>query len=92
MKKKVKVDYYEFTDFSVPFPGKVQKRTMFEAKRTYLHLLSVGHRLSCEINGKTIIDDSIFLTFCPFYSDTKTFGRTETTHIANTIEHGDYEI
>lgn len=94
MKKKVKVDYYEFSDFSEKalWNHHIRTRTMFEAKREYLERLSRGHRLGGYICGHTLKDDSVFLTLCPFYSDTQTFGRTELTYIGEQAKRGDYNF
>ena len=63
-----------------------------EAKAAYIKHLQQGHRVSCDILGCTLKDDSIFLTFTPWYSDKQAFGRTELTNIGYAVKIGKYKL
>ena len=87
-----KVDYYKFGVYE---PYKVcgeRCRTLREAKKVYLKHLQEGHRVSCDILGCTLKDDSIFLTFTPWYSDEQVFGHTRLTNIGHAVKIGKYRI
>lgn len=88
----VRIDYYKFSvDDPYKFGGECY-RTLREAKQAYLNHLQQGHRVGCDIFGCTQKDDSIFLTFTPWYSDVKAFGRTELTNIGHAVKIGKYKI
>lgn len=78
----MRVDYYKFSVYAPDSAYRLngyQFRTLHEAKEAYLQHLYQGHRLSCCIEGCTIEDDCIFLTYTPWWSDVKSFGRTKLT-------------
>ena len=87
-----KIDYYKFDVFEPYKFGGECHRTLQEAKRPYLRHLKQGHRVGCDILGCTQKDDCIFLTFTPWYSDVKAFGRTELTNIGYAVKIGKYKI
>lgn len=87
-----KIDYYKFGVFEPYKSGGECHKTLREAKQAYLDHLKQGHRVGCEICGCTLKDDSIFLTFTPWYSDVKAFGRTELTNIGYDVKIGKYII
>lgn len=87
-----KVDYYKFGVYEPYKFGGECYRTLGEAKRAYLKHLQQGHRLGCDIVGCTKQDDSIFLTFTPWYSDVKAFGRTALTNIGYAVKIGKYKL
>lgn len=78
----VRIDYYKFSVYDPYILGGECHRTLREAKKAYLHHLKRGHHVGSDILGLTIKDDSIFLTYTPWYSDVRSFGRTELTNIA----------
>lgn len=88
----VKVDYYRF-DCYEPYKlcGECH-RTFREAKAAYMKHLQQGHRVGCSIYGCTLKDDSIFLTFTPWYIDVQAFGRTKLTNIGYAVKIGEYKI
>lgn len=85
-------DYYTFNDFTSSYPYAHAYRTLRSAKKAYLTALQDGHRLSCTIAGMTNKDESIHLTYTPFYEDDRTFGRTEITYIGKAIKNGTYKL
>lgn len=85
-------DYYQYSNYGIPFPHFRNYHTLYEAKQAYMREFTDGCRLSSGILGKTVRDSSIFLTFTPFYSDTKTFGRTQTTYIGEQVKRGEYQF
>lgn len=88
----INIDYYKFTSFTpYELSGEVYK-TLKEAKSAYMEHLRCGHRLGGCIYGCTAKDDSISLTYTPFYSDTKTFGKTRYTNIGHAIDSGSYTL
>ncbi len=88
----VKVDYYKFS-VSEPYKfGGECHRTLREAKAAYMKHLRQGHCVGCDILGCTEKDDSIFLTFTPWYSDVQAFGRTKLTRIGYAVKIGEYQI
>lgn len=87
-----RIDYYKFNVYDPYMFGDECHRTLREAKANYLKHLRQGHRVSCDILGCTLKDDSIFLTFTPWYSDVETFGRTELSNIGYAVKVGKYKI
>ena len=88
----IKIDYYKFDVYEpYRFCGECHK-TLRETKQAYIKHLQQGHRVGCVISGCTLKDDSIFLTFTPWYSDVKAFGRTELTNIGYAVKIGKYRI
>lgn len=88
----MRCDYYKFSCFSpYKFGGETYK-TLSEAKAAYLAHIKKGHHVGCDILGCTQKDDSVFLTFTPWYSDTQSFGRTNTTYIGHSIKIGAYQL
>lgn len=88
----MKIDYYRFDCFLPYRLGGEAYGRLKEAKSAYMKHLNHGHRLGNNIYGCTDKDDSIFLTYTPFYSDTKTFGRTNLTNISHAIKNGNYTL
>lgn len=88
----VKIDYYKFSVYEPYRLGGECHRTLREAKAAYTKHLQQGHRVGCDIHGCTFNDDSIFLTFTPWYSDVQAFGRTELTNIGYAVKVGKYKI
>ncbi len=88
----VKVDYYKFSVFEPYKIGGERHRTLREAKAACMKHLRQGHCVDCDILGCTKKDDSIFLTFTPWYSDVQAFGRTKLTHIGYAVKIGEYKI
>lgn len=87
-----RIDYYKFGVYEpYKFNGE-SYRTLREAKAAYMKHLQQGHRVSCDIFGCTLKDDSIFLTFTPWYSDVRAFGRTELTNIGDAVKVGKYKF
>lgn len=76
-----KIDFYKFDVYDPYKFGGECYRTLGEAKRAYIKHLRQAHRVSSEILGCTLKDDSVFLTFTPWYSDVKAFGKTKLTNI-----------
>ena len=87
-----KIDYYKFGVFEPNRHGDECHKTLREAKQAYIEHLLQGHHVSCDIYGCTLKDDSIFLTFTPWYSDVKAFGRTEMTNIGYAVKVGKYKL
>lgn len=87
-----KIDYYKFDVYDPYKCGGECHRTLREAKAAYLEHLQQGHRVSCDILGCILKDDSIFLTYTLWYSDVKTFGRTKLTRIGYAVKIGKYKI
>lgn len=88
----IKIDYYKFGVYEPYKIGGECHRTLREAKESYIKHLQQGHRVGCDILGCTLKDDSIFLTFTPWYSDVKAFGKTELTNIGYAVKIGKYEL
>ena len=88
----VRIDYYKFDVYEPYTFGGECHRTLREAKEAYIKHLQWGHRVSCDILGCTQKDDSIFLTYTPWYSDKQTFGRTKLTKIGCAVKIGKYRI
>lgn len=88
----MKIDYYKFSVYDPYTFGGECHRTLREAKNAYIKHMQQGHRVSCDILGCSMVDDSIFLTFTPYYSDAKAFGRTELTNIGYAVKIGKYEL
>lgn len=88
----VKIDYYKFGIFDPYKFGGECYRTLREAKQAYLNHLKQGHRVSCDILGCTLKNDSIFLTQTPWYSDVKAFGRTVLTYTGYAVKVGKYKL
>ena len=87
-----RIDYYKFGVYEPYKFGGECYRTLREAKRAYLNHLKQGHRVSCDILGCTQKEDGIFLTFTPWYSDMKAFGRTELTNMGSAVKIGKYKL
>lgn len=88
----VRIDYYKFEVYDPYKYGGECYRTLREAKEAYMKHLQQGHRVGCDILGCTLKDDCIFLTYTPWYSDVKAFGRTELTNIGYAVKTGKYKI
>lgn len=87
-----RIDYYKFAVYEPYKFGGERHRTLCEAKQAYIKHLRQGHRVGCDIIGCTLKDDSIFLTYTPWYSDVKAFGRTELTDIGYAVKVGKYKL
>ena len=87
----VQVDFYKFDVYDPYKFGGECHRTLREAKAAYIKHLQQGHRVSCDILGCSLKDDSIFLTFT-WFSDVRAFGRTELTNIGYAVKVGKYKI
>ena len=86
----VRTDYYLFYVYkSHKFVEECHK-TLREAKQAYINHLKQGHRLGCDIYGCTLKEYGTSLTFTPWYSDVKAFGRTELTNIGYAVQIGKY--
>lgn len=88
----MKIDYYKFDVYDPYKFGGECHRTLREAKNAYIKHMQQGHRVGCDILGCSLKDDSIFLTFTPWYSDVKSFGRTKLTKIGYAVKAGKYEL
>lgn len=88
----MKIDYYKFPVYNPYKFGGECYRTLREAKNVYMRHIQQGHRVGCDILGCSLKDDSIFLTYTPWYSDVKAFGRTELTNIGYSVKVGKYEL
>lgn len=89
---KVITEYYKFSClFPYQLGGKVY-RTLGEAKNAYITYLSHGYRLGSCIYGCTSKDDSIALSYTPYYSDIRRFGKTALTKIGEAIKQGNYTL
>ena len=88
----MKIDYYNFDVYDPYKLGGECHRTLREAKNAYIKHMQQGHRVGCDIRGCSLKDDSIFLTYTPWYSDVKAFGRTELTKIGYAVKTGKYEL
>lgn len=87
-----KIDYYKFGVYKPYKFGGESYKTLREAKAAYIKHKQQGHCVSCDIHGCTLKDDSIFLTYTPWYSDVRAFGRTELTNIGYAVKVDKYEI
>lgn len=87
-----RIDYYNF-DCYEPYKlcGECY-RTLREAKAAYIKHKQQGHHVGCFIYGCTLKDDSIFLTFTPWYCDKQVFGCTKLTNIGYAVKIGKYKI
>lgn len=88
----VRIDYYKLSVYDPYIYGGERYRTLREAKAVYMKHLQQGHRVGCNIVGCTLKDDSIFLTFTPWYSDVRAFGRTKLTNIGYAVKIGKYKF
>lgn len=88
----MKVDYYRFECFLPYRLGGEAYGSLKEAKSAYMWHLNRRHRFGSGIYGCTEKDDTISLTYTPFYSDTKTFGRTSLTNIGHAIKNRKYKL
>lgn len=88
----MKIYYYKFDVYDPYKLGGECYRTLREAKNAYIKHIQQGHRVGCDILGCSLKDDSIFLTFTPWYSDVKSFGRTKLTNIGYAVKAGKYEL
>lgn len=85
-----RIDYYKF-DVYEPYRLYGERyRTLREAKDAYIKHIQQGHRVGCDILGCTLKDEYIFLTFTPWYSEVKAFGRTKLTKIGYAVKTGEY--
>lgn len=87
-----RIDYYKFDVYDPYRCGGECYRTLREAKAAYIKHLQQGHSISCDILGCTLKDDSIFLTFTPYYSNVKAFGRTKLTRIGYAVKISEYKF
>lgn len=87
-----KIDYYKFEVYEPYKFGGECHRTLREAKEAYIKHLQQGHRVGCNILGCTLKDNSIFLSFTPWYSDAMVFGRSKLTNIGNAVKIGKYKL
>lgn len=87
-----RIDYYKFSVYNPYRFGGECYGTLREAKAAYIKHLRKGHRVSCDILGCTLKDDCIFLTYTPWYSDVRAFGRTELTNVGYAVKIGKYKI
>lgn len=85
-----RIDYYRFDVFEPYRLFGERYRTLREAKDAYIKHIQQGHSVGCDIFGCTLKDDCIFLTYTPWYSDVKAFGRTKLTKIGYTVKTGEY--
>lgn len=88
----MKIDYYKFDVYDPYKLGGECYRTLREAKNAYIKHIQQGHRVGCDILGCSLKYDSLFLTFTPWYSDVKSFGRTKLTNIGYAVKAGKYEL
>lgn len=88
----MKIDYYNFDVYDPYKLGGECHRTLREAKNAYIKYMQQGHRVGCDIRGCSLKDDSIFLTYTPWYSDVKAFGRTKLTKIGYAVKTGKYKL
>lgn len=88
----VKIDYYKFSVYNPYRLGGECYRTLREAKQAYKKHLQRGHSVGSDILGCTLNDDCIFLTYTPWYSDVKSFGRTILTYIGYSVKVGKYNL
>lgn len=88
----MKIDYYNFDIYDPYKFGGECYRTLREAKNAYIKHMQQGHRVGCDIFGCSLKDDSIFLSYTPWYSDVKAFGRTELTNIGYAVKAGKYKL
>lgn len=87
-----RIDYYKFSVYAPYRLGGECYRTLREAKAAYIKHLQRGHCVGCDILGCTMKDDCVFLTYTPWYSDVRAFGRTELTNIGYAVKIGKYII
>ena len=87
-----KIDYYKFGVFEPYKSGDECHKTLREANEAYIKHLQQGQRVSCDILGCTMKDDCIFLTYTPWYSDVRAFGRTKLTNIGYAVKIGKYKF
>lgn len=88
----MKIDYYKFDVYDPYKFGGECYRTLREAKNAYIKHMQQGHSVGGDIVGCSLKDDSIFLSYTPWYSDVKAFGRTELTNIGYAVKTGKYEL
>ena len=88
----IKIDYYKFYVCEPKWHGDECHKTLRDAKQAYIKHLHQGHYVNSEIYGCTLKDDSISLTFTPWYGGVKPFGRTELTNIGYAVKIGKYRI
>lgn len=88
----MKIDYYNFDVYDPYKFGGECYRTLREAKNAYIKHMQQGHRVGCDIFGCSLKDDSIFLSYTPWYSDVKAFGRTKLTNIGYAVKAGKYKL
>lgn len=85
----MRIDYYKFDCFNPYVFGGLKFPTLRDAKHAYCNHLKKGHRLGQMIYGFTKKDDCVFLSYTPFWSDCKTFGKTKLTWAGeNNIRNG----
>lgn len=87
-----RIDYYKFSVYNPYRFGGECYRTLREAKAAYIKHLQRDHRVGSDIVGCSLKDDSIFLTYTPWYSDVRAFGRTELTNVGYAVKIGKYKI
>ncbi len=86
----MKVDFYQFEVFNPYRFGGVRYKTLQQAKSAYMAHLGKGDRVGSGIYGCTKADDSIFLTYTPWFVDVRAFGRTLLTNIGELVRQGRY--
>lgn len=85
-----KIDYYMF-DVHNPYRcGGDCYKTLGEAKIAYIGHIKLGHIIGSDIYGKSKKDDCVALTYTPWFSDLKSFGRTKLTWIGEAVKQGTY--
>lgn len=87
-----KIDYYKFIVYNPYRFGGECYGTLREAKAAYIKHLQRGHCVGSDILGCTMKDDCIFITYTPWYSDVRAFGRTKLTAIGYAVKIGKYII
>ena len=88
----VKIDYYKFSVYNHYRLGGECYRTLREAKQAYIKHLQRGSCVGSDILGCTMKDDCIFLTYTPWYSDVRAFGRTQLTNIGYAVKICKYKF
>ena len=87
-----RIDYYKFSVFDPYKIGGECYRTLREAKASYIKHLQRCHCVGSGILGCTMKDDCIFLTYTPWYSDVRAFGRTQLTNIGYAVKICKYKF
>lgn len=77
----MKGDYYKFSVFEPYIFDGEKHKTLREAKEAVYDHISKGHKGDWSILGCTLKDNCIFLTYTPWWSDVKSFGKTILTNM-----------